>query len=682
MTKKFLPELLSPAGSKEAFMAAVDGGADAIYVGGTSFNARINAKNFTSEELSECVKLAHSYGVKVYVTLNTLLFDREKEGFLSCAENAATCGVDAFIVADMGAAELLRSHMPDMPLHASTQMSAHNAGAGIQLQKMGFSRLVPARELSFEDIKYLVDNNPLEVEIFTHGALCVSHSGQCLFSSMVGGRSGNRGLCAQPCRLPYCASSSSCPSQYPLSLKDLSLATHVTEILDSGVHSLKIEGRMKAPEYVHAVTGIWRRLLDEGRNASGEEMKKLADIFSRGGFTDGYFTKNINKKMLGIRSEADKSASMSAEKFTKINRKLPIDIDVDIHRDSPCRLKISFGDLMVSAEGDIPQTAINAPIDEDCVQKSMLKLGDTPFIVNKISISLDNGLMLPVSRLNSLRRSGIDKLLSELTTKQIPKFTNKFPAPPSKERKKQRIGRFLFPSQITDKAKKFFDKTFLPLERYDSSADGFVLPPVIFDSEKDAVMRLINSAIKNGATCAMVGNIGNIELVRDLGIDIFGDFRFNVTNSLSVAKLNSIGVTNVTLSPELTLPQTRDISGDCATVVYGRIPLMTLEKCIIRDTHGCEACEKFSREQENGNMRFAQIKDRRGFIFPVAREWQHRNVIYNSMPTCMSDKPDELSKANVTNQVFMFTTETPQQVDQVIHAYIKKIPLEGSTRRI
>ena len=230
MTLKNIPELLSPAGSKEAFVAAIDGGADAIYLGGTSFNARINAKNFTREELSDCVRLAHTYGVKVYTTLNTLLFDKEKEGFLACAEEMAECGIDAFIVADLGAATLLRAHLPEMELHASTQMSAHNAAAGIALQNMGFSRLVPARELSFEDIKTLVSDNPLEVEIFTHGALCVSHSGQCLFSSIVGGRSGNRGLCAQPCRLPYSCSGCSSKNSYPLSLKDLSLAPHVTKI--------------------------------------------------------------------------------------------------------------------------------------------------------------------------------------------------------------------------------------------------------------------------------------------------------------------------------------------------------------------------------------------------------------------------------------------------------------------
>ena len=683
MTSKSLPELLSPAGSKDAFFAAVDGGADAIYLGGTSFNARINAKNFTRDELSDCVRLAHAYGVKVYTTLNTLLFDKEKEGFLACAEEIAECGIDAFIVADIGAASLLRARIPEMELHASTQMSAHNASAGIALQKMGFSRLVPARELSFEDIKTLVSDNPLEVEIFTHGALCVSHSGQCLFSSIVGGRSGNRGLCAQPCRLPYSCSECSSGNGYPLSLKDLSLAPHVTKILDAGVHSLKIEGRMKSPEYVRGVTAIWRTLLDEQRNATPQEMQKLSDIFSRGGFTDGYFTRNINKKMLGVRSQSDKDASLSADKFTKITRKLPVQMSMILKANTPCTLTLSYKNITVAAEGDIPMQAINAPLDEDSIRRSVSKLGDTPFVAEGIIVSLDKGLILPISRLNNLRRAAVDKLIAALTQKHIPTI-QKADVPLSySPRKSQKIGRFLFASQITDKAKEYFDKTFLPLERFDGTADGFILPPVIFDSEKSSAQRLIDEAIKNGATCAMVGNIGNLSLVENKGLEIFGDFRFNVTNNHTVRFLESLGVSNINLSPELTLPQMRDVSGDVSTIVYGRLPLMTLEKCIIRDLYGCERCDKYMSCRESEiSTKHIEIKDRRSFTFPVIREWQHRNVIYNSAPTYMADKQNELSRAGVTNQVFLFTTETAQEVDNIINRYKNNLTADTPIRRI
>jgi len=278
MNKK-LPELLSPAGSFEALKAAIEGGADAIYIGGASFNARINAENFEQESLADAVKLAHAYGVKLYQTVNTMVLDRERSELLRAAEDSAKMGIDAFIVSDLGAAKIIHEYLPEMPLHASTQMSIHNAGGAELLRNFGFTRVVPARELSQGDVEYLVKNTSLEVEMFIHGALCVSHSGQCLFSSLVGGRSGNRGLCAQPCRLPYACEGERASNKYPLSLKDLSLAEHVERIIESNVASLKIEGRMKSPEYVRGVTAIWRELLDSGRNAAREDIQRLAALF-------------------------------------------------------------------------------------------------------------------------------------------------------------------------------------------------------------------------------------------------------------------------------------------------------------------------------------------------------------------------------------------------------------------
>ena len=348
---KHLPELLSPAGSFEALRAAIDGGADAIYMGGTSFNARINAENFSSEHMREAVKLAHAYGVKLYLTLNTMLLDRERDELLRSAEESASYGIDAFIVSDLGAAKLLHEYLPEMPLHASTQMSIHNSDGARFLEKYGFTRVVPARELSRGDIAKMVKGTSLEIEMFIHGALCVSHSGQCLFSSLVGGRSGNRGLCAQPCRLPYGCGGERAGDKYPLSLKDLSLAEHIEEIIESGVASLKIEGRMKSPEYVRGVTLIWRELLDSGKNASKSDMQSLADFFSRGGFTDSYYRKAVGHGMLGVRSREDKQASQKIEKFNKITRKVPIDMSVRIIKGEPSVLSLSLGEKIGQRRG-------------------------------------------------------------------------------------------------------------------------------------------------------------------------------------------------------------------------------------------------------------------------------------------------------------------------------------------
>ena len=298
--KSELPELLAPAGDFECLLAAVSGGADAVYVGGKAFGARAYAKNFELDELRRAVIYCHLHSVKLYVTVNTLVFDREMRELSDYAAALWEIGVDALIVSDLGAIREIRRRLPDLELHASTQMSVHSSDGAKIAAELGCSRVVLARELSYENIVAATEASPIETEVFLHGALCVCHSGQCLFSSLVGGRSGNRGECAQPCRLPY-------GEGYPLSLSDLSLAEHIEKLIDAGVASLKIEGRMKSPEYVYTVTSIYRRLLDERRSATAKEMDRLKAAFSRGGFTDGYFTSHTFSKMTGVRSEEDKN---------------------------------------------------------------------------------------------------------------------------------------------------------------------------------------------------------------------------------------------------------------------------------------------------------------------------------------------------------------------------------------
>ena len=305
--KDRLPELLAPAGDRECLIAAVNGGADAVYVGGKAFGLRAFAKNFDTEDLIFAVRYCHLHGVKLYVTVNTLVYDREMKELSDYVHLLWRIGVDAVITADMGVIREIKRRVPKLEIHASTQLAVHNTAGVNEAFALGCKRVVVARELSLENIRAAVDNSEAEIEVFLHGALCVCHSGQCLMSSMVGGRSGNRGECAQPCRLPYNN------SKYVLSLKDLSLASHVRELCESGVASLKIEGRMKSPEYVYHVTKIYRGLLDEQRDANKEEKKKLADVFSRGGFTDGYFIGKKDMPMTGIRTDTDKNASRSVQ---------------------------------------------------------------------------------------------------------------------------------------------------------------------------------------------------------------------------------------------------------------------------------------------------------------------------------------------------------------------------------
>ncbi len=664
-----LPELLCPAGSPEALDAAIEGGADAVYLGGTTFNARMNAHNFGGDALRSAVLRAHSYGVKVYLTLNTLVGDREIPTALSAAEEAANAGVDALIVADLGVAAALRRTFPALQLHASTQASSHNALSAEKLKEIGFSRMVIARETPATDLFETVQNAPLEIEMFIHGALCVSHSGQCLFSSLVGGRSGNRGECAQPCRLPFACKKGGCA--YPLSLKDLSLAEHVPALIESGVASLKIEGRMKAPEYVRDTARIWRRLLDERRASTPDEMRELASIFSRGGFTDGYYKEKIDSKMLGVRSEDDKSASRTLTPFTGITRKIPLDFAVRMKENEPISLTVSDKTRKVCVAGDVPQAALTAPLSAEHLERNLSKLGGTPYSVASFTIEMDDRLMLPVSRLNDLRRRAIAAWEADLAPQKV----KKLPYVVQKSQRicqKTRTARFYSPEQITPTARAFFDQIYLPLGKETDECDGIVLPPVIFERDRKTVSGMLCAAAQKGVRYALVGNIGHIDLARNAGLIPVGDFRLNVTNCETVCTLEKMGIDSLILSPELSLPQARDIKGDTSLIVYGRIPLMTVEKCVIREIADCDTCAKNA----------AVLTDRRGVRFPVLREWEHRNVIYNSLPTSMSDRQDQLAKAGIASHHFLFSTETPAEVDEVISLWKKGAALPYAVRRI
>ncbi len=646
-------------------MAAIEGGADAVYFGALGFNARKNAQNFSADEMREAIALAHTFGVKTYVTLNTLFFDRERTDFLSAAESVLSAGADALIVADLGGAAEIGRHFPNAVLHASTQMSGHNVSAAKRLQSLGFSRMVCAREMSLDDLATFTKDSPIEAEVFVHGALCVCHSGQCLFSSVVGGRSGNRGECAQPCRLPY-------GGGYPLSLKDLALAEHIPMLKTIGVASLKIEGRMKSPEYVREVASIYRRLLDEDRGATREEMEALAAVFSRGGFTDGYFTKKIGRSMLGVRSESDKDASRSLTPFAGLTRKRPVELVATVKTDEPISLEVRCGGAVGRAIGQVPFLAQNAPLTHESVSKNLTKLGATPFSLASLTLTLDGGLMLPLSALNALRRDAVADLCENLT--KIPEIEriDAEPLAPQNEKKRFRSAYFRKPSQIPEGAQEFFDVIYLPLDVYDGSCAGVALPPVIFDGERARVEEMLRKAVAKGARHALLGNLGHLELAECFALVPHGDLRLNIANRASAAVAESLGFADYILSSELSLPKIRDIGGASAVVIYGRLPLMILEKCVGKELGGCKVCESGE----------ATLVDRRGISFPVLREWEHRSLICNSLPTGLSDRGEELRAAGVMGEHFLFTTETKDECAAVIEAYKNRKPLPFAVRRL
>lgn len=667
--KNNLPELLAPAGDMECLYAAVAAGADAIYVGGKRFGARAFAKNFELDELASAVRYCHLHGVKLYVTLNTLIEDREMSDAVQYAASLYRIGVDALIVADLGASAAIRRYVPDLELHASTQMSVHSSLGSVAAASLGVSRTVVARELSLREMKSVVENSPCEIEVFLHGALCVCHSGQCLFSSMVGGRSGNRGECAQPCRLPFNG------GKYPLSLKDLSLADHIPELIDSGVASLKIEGRMKSPDYVYAVTSVYRRLLDEGRAADGKERELLRRAFSRGGFTDGYFVGRTKNGMTGIRSDADKQDTKSLSSVKIEPQRVGVSASVTLRLGTPCEMTITDGRRAVTVYGQSPAVAENSPLTADSVAARLSKMGNTMLSLdqNDIEITLDDNINLPPSALNALRREAAERF--ESCDRQLDEFSYK-PIGKGQESRSLTTAQFFSVDSFLEAAKhplfkQEIDVAFLPHTASVESlklAGGIYLPPVIFDSEWETVKKSLENARENGIMYALVGNIGQIELAKSLGFEIFGDFRLNVTNSESADVYRKMGVSHLILSPELTLPQARDIGGGLIT--YGRIPLMITERCFISENFGCDSCNKCS------------LVDRKGEKFPMMREFTHRNIIFNSVPTYMGDRAHELRSHRIEAEHLIFSTESGREIISILGAISESASLPKRVRRV
>ena len=662
-----LPELLAPAGSMEALFAAVEAGADAVYLGGRLYGARAFAKNFDEEEIRTAVRYCHLYGVRVYVTVNTLLFDKELSDALRYLHFLYEAGVDAIISADLGLISLARRHLPDLEIHASTQMSLHNAEGVRFAKELGVTRAVVARECSLSDIRSIVDESPLEIEVFLHGALCVCHSGQCLFSSLVGGRSGNRGECAQPCRLPYNGK-----DRYPLSLKDLSLSGHVRELIELGVSSLKIEGRMKSPSYVYGVTSIYRRLLDERRDATAEENRALASLFSRGGFTDAYAVGRCERPMTGIRSEEDKERSRALEERIFSPKKKRVHAVASFRLGHPSHMTVSDGIRSVTVMGDTPSVAQNSPLKLDDLQTRLCKMGNTLLSLppEDLLIELDDGINLPPSAINALRRAVADAF-EDASRPSIP-FTE--PEPPRRASATPLKTAQFFRADVydalsyADKAR--FDIAFLPLAVWDEPHDakGVTLPPVAMEHEWASVREKAMRAVHLGATHALVCNPAELALTRELGLIPVGDFRLNVTNRESAALWRERGLGDFILSPELTLPQARDVCG--GVIVYGRIPLMLTERCFVRENGGCASCGSF------------RLTDRMGKQFPILRETEHRNVIFNSLPTYLGDVRDELSRAGLYHAHFLFTMEEPRQIAAIMKSYEGRAPLPYPVRRM
>ncbi len=672
-------ELLSPAGSPEGVIAAVQNGADAVYMGMGAFNARRGAKNFTDEEFVKAVRYCHVRGCKVYVTLNTLVNDREMRDAVAAAKLASDAGADALIVQDLGMSYAIRCALPDIPLHASTQMSLHNLAGVEAAAEMGITRAVLARELSFEQIRFITKNASIETEVFVHGALCFCHSGQCYMSALIGRRSGNRGLCAQPCRLQY--SLGGRMDDHPLSLKDNCLVDQIRRLEEAGVASLKIEGRMKRPEYTGIVTGVYAKAIREQRNPDKEEMELLEKTFSRQGFTQGYF---IGDKldMFGVRSEPDKDAdkifAAARKQYAEGEmRRVPVHFYTVLEKGEHIKA-IAFDDdgNRAIATGPVPERAKRQGLTEQYLTEQMFKTGGTPYNCIENKAKAEPGLYLPASEINELRRKLIAQLSAE-REKAPERRTLRIPAPPVNVpaiSDPARIYQVRTAEQLTPELAALkpdyiyfpameLAENFDPLRPFiDNGARPVaVMPRVITDDQSREVYAALEKLFDYGVNEALTGNLGHVFIARQAGMKVRGDFGLNAFNSYTLRVLQDAGFISATASFELRLAQIKAMAKpiDTELIIYGRLPLMVSDQCIIRQSAGRCNC------QTPG-----QLSDRMGSVFPVVKEFGCRNVIYNAHKLYLADKRDDLYALGLWGLRMLFTTESPRECVEVAKGYL------------
>lgn len=674
-------ELLAPAGSFEGIAAAVKNGANAVYMGFGDFNARRNAKNLTEDEFDKAVDYCHDRGVKVYATLNTLVSDRELPSALEMAYRACRFGADALIVQDLGLMRAIREALPDIPIHASTQMSVHNLEGVKQAAQLGASRVVLARELSREEIAFVSHNSSIETEVFCHGALCMSYSGQCYMSSVIGRRSGNRGLCAQPCRLNYGLGLKN--GEHPLSLKDLCLIEHISDLEKCGVKCLKIEGRMRRPEYTAIVTGIYSRAIRYGKSPTKKELGDLQAAFSRQGFTDGYFLNSKGPSMFGIREESDKKESPIFAEAKKAYL-APDDGSVPVRFYAVCRrgqqLCIGVeaqGGQRLTAVGPVPQESLSHPLTEASLKEQLSKTGGTPYYTESVQCIIDDGLYIPISAINELRRNLLLKL-SEIRSdyysrRYIPyKYSPDFQNPIEPPKLNFSV---LSAKQLSPELSKFNpEMLYLPLEELSGNISriapfvqngvtkvAVTLPPVIHDDEQKKIKSMLERARSAGISDALVGNLGHIGLAASFGFSLHGDVGLNIFNTEALRSAQEMGLITAALSFELRLRQIEDISKCIQTemIVYGRLPLMVMENCVVKNSLNSCSCDNSP-----------QLRDRKGMAFPVLKAYGCRNVIYNSKKIFLADRFQDYYSVGLWAARLSFTTENAKECALVAARYM------------
>ena len=677
-------ELLAPAGSMEALRAAVQNGANAVYLGSGQFNARQSAKNFTTQSLMEAVKYCHIRGVAVHLTLNTLVSDKETPALIDLIRQAAQCDVDAFIVQDLGVVQLCRQIAPHIPIHGSTQMTIHSLPGVLLCAAWGMSRVVLSRELSRDEIAYICQNSPIEIEVFAHGALCMGYSGQCYLSAAIGGRSGNRGRCAQPCRQSY--GYGRWENHFPLSLKDNCLVHYLKDLQEMGVASLKLEGRMKRAEYVATVTRVYREAINAGF-VTANQVNQLLTAFNRQGFTDGYYQKNIGKPMFGIRADKGddpawiKEARQSYEGTE--NGLVGITFTAVVSSEGSSLMVTDPEGRVCEVRGPVPEVARVQELTADVLSLRLAKTGGTPYVCVGANCHVEPGLTLSAAAVNAMRRDVLNQLTALRGRRdkaplgkpgRIPRISG------SKEHPVITV-QITNREQVTEQLLRMKPAVlYVPLHLL--MLDGAwtqalmqrvrvcpVLPRIVHDGELPKIKEQLRALRQVGIREALVGNLGLLIPVRECGLRCRGDFGLNLYNSGAMNTAAELELRSATLSFEMTLPQIRDVSKSvpCELLAYGRLPLMVTENCLIRGRTGDCTC----------HLGGAKLMDKTGAEFPIIKDGDScRSVLLNGKKLNWLDRQEDLNRLGLWAIRLYFTTENPKEVDQVLSACHNPTPFD------
>ena len=678
-------ELLAPAGSMDSLRAAVQNGANAVYLGCGNFNARQSAKNFTPATLAEAVKYCHIRGVAVHLTLNTLVLDREMRDLSELIRHAAMCGVDAFIVQDLGVVQMCRQIAPKVAIHGSTQMTIHSLAGAQFCAALGMQRVVLSRELNRDEIRFICANSPIEVEVFAHGALCMCYSGQCYLSSVIGCRSGNRGRCAQPCRQSY--GYNRWEDKYPLSLKDNCLITYLKELQGMGVASLKLEGRMKRPEYVATVTSVYRKALDEGI-VTKPMMDALYTAFNRDGFTDGYYVGKVNRNMFGTRKEqpADKKWLQSAQDTYEAGEASLVDIKfrAEMTCDGSSLTVTDPQGRMCHVTGSVPELAKNVPMTGQVLSQRIAKTGGTPYRCVEVRTHIDPGLTMSAAAINGMRREALNQLTALRARREEPTIRSFTPFPVYRGSKGQ-PGLTVQVTTAEQLTANLLDLDlallYVPLHILADDLKlcqmlalrgrvAAVLPRIVHDGEMPKLCQDLQKIREMGVRDVLLGNMGLLLPAREAKMRIHGDYSLNIYNSGAVNFLQEMEFSTATLSFEMTLPQIRDVSKalDCELLAYGRLPLMITEHCLIHNQNGKCTCHLGSQPK---------LVDKTGSEFPIIKEGNTcRSVLLNGKKLSWLDRQKDLQKLGLWAVRLYFTTEHSREVDRVLSDYLDPQPFD------